>query len=147
MRPSRPSRLICGGVLSGALASCAPPHTALQDGAVASSLPSAPKQLALVRPGAAGGREAAPLLSFLSDELERNAKELGKAKDRDRVPYFIEYEATDEHTVQVEGSFGTLVTSTDDRSRSLDVDVRVGTSKLDNTHRLRGDYDVSRDFT
>jgi len=87
------------------------------------------------------------LLTVLAGELARNVKELGKAKDRDLVPYFIEYEAIDEHSVEVEGSFGTLVASTDDRSRSLDVDVRVGTPKLDNTHRLRGDYDVSRDFT
>ena len=100
----------------------------------------------MTRPAAAGNHDGAPLLKLLEDELARNAKELEKAKDRELAPYFMEYEATDEHTVEVEGSFGTLLTSTDDRSRSLDVDVRVGTPKLDNTHRLRGDYDVSREF-
>jgi TldD protein len=84
---------------------------------------------------------------MLAEELARNVRELGKSKDKDAVPYFISYEATDDHTVEVEGSFGALVGASDDRSRSLDVDVRVGTHKLDNTHRLRGDYDVSRDFT
>ncbi|HVW24223.1 MAG TPA: metallopeptidase TldD-related protein [Polyangiaceae bacterium] len=133
--------------MSCAVSSCAPPHAAAADGAIASKLPAAPKELVLARPAAAGAQKAEPLLELLEGELARNAKELAKAKDRELAPYFIEYEATDEHTVEVEGSFGTLVTSTDDRSRSLDVDVRVGTPKLDNTHRLRGDYDVSRDFT
>jgi predicted Zn-dependent protease len=141
-------RRFFGGVsLSWALTSCAPPHAATADGAIASNLPAAPKELAVTRPAAAGNHDGAPLLKLLEDELARNAKELEKAKDRELAPYFMEYEATDEHTVEVEGSFGTLLTSTDDRSRSLDVDVRVGTPKLDNTHRLRGDYDVSRDFT
>jgi predicted Zn-dependent protease len=146
-RPRYLRRFFGGVTLSWAVTSCAPPHAASADGAVASRLPAAPKELAVTRPEVAGGREAAPLLKLLEEELGRNAKELAKAKDHEFAPYFIEYEATDEHTVEVEGSFGTLLSSTDDRSRSLDVDVRVGTPKLDNTHRLRGDYDVSRDFT
>jgi predicted Zn-dependent protease len=146
-RPPRLRRLRTGVAVAGLLASCTPPHAVVPDAAIASSLPHAPKQLALMRPPPGDNSAEAPLLTVLAGELARNAKELGKAKDRDLAPYFIEYEATDEHSVEVEGSFGTLVTSTDDRSRSLDVDVRVGTPKLDNTHRLRGDDDVSRDFT
>jgi predicted Zn-dependent protease len=134
-------------VLAALVSSCAPPHAASPDGAIAASLPSAPKKLDLVRPATTGTVAEAPLLTVLAGELARNVKELGKTKKADLSPYFVEYEATDEHNVEVEGSFGTLVTSTDDRSRSLDVDVRIGTPKLDSTHRLRGDYDVSRDFT
>jgi TldD protein len=148
MKPARRSRRFCEGVvLSWLLLSCAPPRAVAPDEAVASKLPRTPKQLELVRPKLAGSAGEAPLLKLLAGELARNAKELGKTKGHDLSPYFMEYEATDEHSVEVEGSFGTLVTSTDDHSRNLDVDVRVGTPKLDNTHRLRGDYDVSRDFT
>ncbi len=108
-------------------------------------LPVAPKRLELTQPPAVGTAEAAPVLKILGDELTRNFHELGTRAEL--PPYFIEYEAIDEHGVTVEGSFGKLESSTDDCSRSLDVDVRVGTPKLDNTHRLRDEYDASREFT
>src|SRR3954470_16523870 len=148
MELARRSCRVSSGILVAltALAST-PPKAASSAGREAVALPSAPKRLDLIRPGTSGGNGASPLLKVLAEELARNVRELGKSKDRDAMPYFVSYEATDEHVVDVEGSFGSLVGTTADRSRSLDVDVRVGTHKLDNTHRLRGDYDVSRDFT
>ena len=71
----------------------------------------------------------APLLTMLTEELLRNVQELGKHPAS--APYFLAYEAIDEHSVSIEASFGNLVSSSNDRSRSLDVDVRVGTPKLD----------------
>jgi TldD protein len=105
------------------------------------------KRLELLRSEPRPAAGPAPLLTLLSDELARNRKELEKAKDRATAPYFMAYEAIDERTVEVEAAFGKLVGSSNERERSLDVDVRVGAPKVDNTHRLRGDYDVSRDFT
>jgi TldD protein len=109
------------------------------------ALPEAPKRLDLVRaerPGTAGG---ARLLSILAEELARNMAELGKqGKD---APYFVSYEAIDHRSVVIDASFGALVSSALDRSRSLDVDVRVGDPRLDSTHRLRGEWDPTRDFT
>jgi predicted Zn-dependent protease len=140
-------RFASGVFLAGLAGSCAPPKGAASAGQDGVATQSVPKRLALDRPVPTGSRDAAPLLTLLGEELARNVKELGKTKDRELVPYFIGYEATDEHSADVEGSFGTLQSSEDDRSRSLDVDVRVGTHKVDNTHHLRGDYDVSRDFT
>jgi hypothetical protein len=53
------------------------------------------------------------------------------------APYFLAYSIVDEHQVHFSGSMGALFDTTDSHSRLLDVDLRVGTSKLDNTHHLR----------
>jgi len=110
-----------------------------------SALPVAAKRLDLVRPTRPSGAEPEKLLTILGAELERNVTELRKqGKD---APYFVSYEAIDEVQTTAEGEFGALVSSKDERSRSLDVDVRIGDHHLDSTHRLRGDWDATRDFT
>ncbi|HEX7670606.1 MAG TPA: metallopeptidase TldD-related protein [Polyangiaceae bacterium] len=109
------------------------------------ALPEAPKRLDLVRTERAGTAEIAPLLSVLTDELARNVGAL--AKQGKNAPYFVSYEAIDLESVVIDASFGALVSSDRDHTRSLDVDVRVGDPKLDSTHRLRGEWDATRDFT
>jgi TldD protein len=54
-------------------------------------------------------------------------------------PYFLSYEITDDQVVNVTGSFGKLQTSQKTRSRQLDIDLRVGNARLDNTHGARDD--------
>jgi predicted Zn-dependent protease len=54
-------------------------------------------------------------------------------------PYFISYEITDDQVVNVSGTFGKLQTSQQSRSRQVDIDLRVGTPHLDNTHGSRDD--------
>lgn len=87
-------------------------------------------------PAAGGGAEKAPLLQALEAELERSLEELPKKTDP--PPYFIAYEAveTDETTIRASG--GALLTSDSSRSRTLDVEVRVGNRSLDSTHPQRG---------
>ncbi|HVU05762.1 MAG TPA: metallopeptidase TldD-related protein [Polyangiaceae bacterium] len=127
------------------LAACGGSSSPVRSAEGTAPLPAAPKRLDLTRPEASGGAPEAPLLAALREELARNVAELGKqGKD---APYFVSYESIDESTVVVDGSFGALSSSTADRSRSLDVDVRVGDHRLDSTHRLRGDWDATRDFT
>jgi TldD protein len=64
--------------------------------------------------------------------------ELGRAKDSlsksDPAPYFISYEVYDQHTLQVAGTYGTIVTSNMSNRRWADVTMRVGSPALDNTH-------------
>jgi predicted Zn-dependent protease len=109
-------------------------------------LPEAPKKLDVTKPRADGASEKAKVLGVLEAELARNFSELQKRGDP--KPYFLSYEAIDQQSATIEGSFGTLVSSDEDRWRSLDVDVRVGSPKLDNTHRLRGDAgSTTHDFT
>src|SRR5207248_1553432 len=49
-------------------------------------------------------------------------------------------EITEDHTVDVAGSFGAITQSSERRHRALDVDLRVGDFRFDNTHPLRGGF-------
>ena len=51
--------------------------------------------------------------------------------------YYIGYTVYDERRVILEASEGAMVSDNDNRSRELDVDVRVGDYALDNTHQIR----------
>jgi len=72
-----------------------------------------------------------PVMHSLKQELNRSYSVLKKEKV---PPYFISYELTDTRTIQVDSSFGALTASTDKKARLLDMDLRVGDYKLDNTH-------------
>jgi TldD protein len=68
--------------------------------------------------------------------LARSMKVLGQKGAP--PPYFICYQITDTHRVSISASLGALGHSIQDRSRLLDVDLRVGSYQLDNTHEIRG---------
>jgi TldD protein len=80
------------------------------------------------------GQTPDPVMGTLSGELQRSFRELKKQKV---APYFIAYELTDNHAVNVSSSFGALANSSESDSRLLDIDLRVGDYALDNTHRLK----------
>jgi len=74
------------------------------------------------------------ILGAMKAELTRSQQ----AFKTERVqPYFLSYEITDDQVVNVSGTFGKLQTSQQSRSRQLDIDLRVGTPHLDNTHGSR----------
>jgi TldD protein len=77
------------------------------------------------------------LLDVMNGELDRNFTAL-KSKG-DPPPYFLSYEVTDENIHGVAATLGALTANSESKSRRLDVCVRVGTPKLDNYHRMRGD--------
>lgn len=86
---------------------------------------------------------AAPvLLNAMTSELGRAMAELGKSPTADprplgeapQSPYFLSYSASDVQSVGITAQFGALVSSQGNHSRSVDVLVRVGDVKLDNTH-------------
>ena len=80
---------------------------------------------------APGDMDSDPVLSGLQQELHRSFDNLSKLP----VPvYFLSYQLTDNRAIQVRASFGALMSSTDERRRVLDVDLRVGDYSLDNTH-------------
>lgn len=134
-------------LLALALVGCGGAHRGAEQpgGGVLSALPKAEKRLETFRPDVPANGGPAPLLVTLRDELDRNVREL-KAR-ANPPPYFVAYEAIDEHSVTIQASFGALKESSQDAWRALDVDVRVGDRKLDSTHRMRGDMDGLRDFT
>lgn len=77
-----------------------------------------------------------PVVQALEQELNR-AMELFRQKG-DPAPYFISYTVTEIQDAQIAASFGALRSSESNRSRLLDVDVRVGGYELDSTHQIRG---------
>src|SRR5437867_1616047 len=85
------------------------------------------------RPAAAA---SSPVLQALEQEMKRGMDVLGKKGDPG--PYFISYEANEITETDISASQGALKSNTSDRSRYLDVEVRVGDYKLDNTHEIRG---------
>lgn len=76
------------------------------------------------------------LLDILQAELERNFEVLVKEPV---PPYFLSYAVSDLQTTTISASFGSLVASDENRTQTLDVDVRVGSYDQDNSHQLRGD--------
>jgi predicted Zn-dependent protease len=77
------------------------------------------------------------LLKTLSEELDRNFRILKEKADP--PPYFISYEVTEYQFQTVAATLGALTLNTSGRSRHMDVSLRVGSPKLDNYHRIRGD--------
>ncbi len=77
------------------------------------------------------------LLDVMSQELNRNFSTLKEKADP--PPYFIGYEITEQEYRSISGTMGTLDASTGGKTRAMDVSIRVGTPKLDNYHRVRGD--------
>jgi predicted Zn-dependent protease len=88
-------------------------------------------------PQAAAAAQAAPapLMATLQQELEREMAVLGKA---DPPAYFMGYTVTESSRAAVSGSNGALLSSSENRSRWLEAQVRVGSYELDNTRRVAG---------
>ncbi len=84
---------------------------------------------------AAAQKSADPVMAAMTQELTRSFANL---KRTPVPPYFLAYQLTDNRAIRVTSSFGALTYSGDDRTRVLDIDLRVGDYKLDNTHPLRG---------
>ncbi len=79
-----------------------------------------------------------PLLDILKQELDRNFATL---KDKGEPPaYFLAYSVVEDETEYVTAGFGALQGSSGNRSRTLDVTLRLGSPQFDNYHRMRGDY-------
>jgi len=70
-------------------------------------------------------------------ELERSMKVLGKAPD---PPYFLGYEVTEQQSATVRAAYGAVISSRRNRTRQLDIDLRVGDYELDNTRQIRGQF-------
>jgi predicted Zn-dependent protease len=74
-----------------------------------------------------------PILASLKAELDRSLQTL---KSQPVPPYFLSYEITDDQVVEVNASFGQITSSVRSRNRQLDIDLRVGEYRLDNTHLI-----------
>jgi TldD protein len=84
-------------------------------------------------------KPAPPVLTAMQDELGRSMEAMSPA---DPSAYFISYTVSDRQYTSVSGSNGALLSSAEDRARWLEVQTRVGTYQLDDTHKL-GDRQAS----
>ncbi|MBX3043747.1 MAG: hypothetical protein KIT33_13325 [Candidatus Kapabacteria bacterium] len=75
------------------------------------------------------------LFRAMDKELKRTMDVLSK---EEKPPYFISLNVTDVETVSISSRFGKLINSSDNDSRILDIDLRVGDYEFDNTHIIRG---------
>jgi predicted Zn-dependent protease len=80
--------------------------------------------------------DSSVLLDAMTQELQRNFSVLQKKADP--APYYLSYEVTDQETFSVTTALGALAGTGHSHNRYLDVSVRVGSPKLDNYHRVRG---------
>lgn len=83
----------------------------------------------------AGQLEKSVLLQTLEQELQRCNRIL--TEKADPKPYFLSYHVTEIDQMSVHGTLGALKQSFRNRSRRLDIDVRVGDYQLDSTHRTQ----------
>jgi TldD protein len=94
--------------------------------------------LALVIPRAMQAQKSVslpPLLDTMTAELNRAMGSLGKqGNDKQIPPYFLSYSVADASSVSIRAQYGALVDSQNSHQRVVDVQVRVGEPKLDNTH-------------
>ena len=74
-------------------------------------------------------------IGVMQEELDRATVALD---DQPESPHYIAIAVSDREEEVVSASAGTITTNTETRQRSLDVDLRVGTPKVDSTHPMRG---------
>lgn len=87
------------------------------------------------RPAASSMQTEDALLNSLHAELHRAMQDLGKsASAAQPAPYFISYDVADAYATSITAQYGAVLNSTTDHARVADVQVRVGSPKLDNTH-------------
>ncbi|MXZ34178.1 MAG: hypothetical protein F4Z21_02720 [Acidobacteria bacterium] len=80
---------------------------------------------------------ATPVLEAMKQELQRSVDTLSKQA----TPlYYLSYEITESVRVSLAASFGHFSGSSQGRRRLADIDLRVGSYDLDNTHTIRGRF-------
>ena len=94
-------------------------------------------RLVLVVAGAfPAAAQTSVLLDAMSQELNRNFTVLKEKAEN--PPYYMSYEVTERESRAFAGTLGTVEPLSQGKSRTLDVSVRVGSPKMDNYHRTRG---------
>lgn len=91
--------------------------------------------LTLLIPGSIRAASS-PLLDIMEQELTRSMTHLSSIQP-DPV-YFLQYEVTEEKAWGLEARDGGLLAPDSQFLRFLDVDLRLGSPELDNTHEIRG---------
>jgi len=83
----------------------------------------------------AGAQERSGVLNAMETEMKRTINALSTATP---APYFLSYSITEVSSTLISASMGSLDADLTSKRRILDVDLRVGSYKLDNTRSIRG---------
>jgi predicted Zn-dependent protease len=87
--------------------------------------------------GFAAERGTDAVMNALTKELNRSFKEL---KNAEKAPlYFLGYEIIEASTSYLNSKMGATNGDSDYVSRKLDINVRVNTPEMDNTHQIKGE--------
>lgn len=82
--------------------------------------------------------EFAPLIATLADELNLTYPALRAQDPSQYAPiFYLQYEVRNRQVAFLDASFGSLTRDQLERKSYLDIDLRVGSPDLDNTHPLR----------
>jgi hypothetical protein len=76
----------------------------------------------------------AVILNAMKDELARSVEQL--KLDAEAAPYFLSYLVKDTYSVRITGDSGALTANSENRTRTLKTDLRVGSYALDNSNFL-----------
>jgi len=76
----------------------------------------------------------------MQSELDRAKTSLATS---DPSPYFISYEVYDQRSMTISGTYGTIMNSNLGNQRWADVEMRVGSPEMDNTHNENRDSGIS----
>lgn len=93
-----------------------------------------PVRAALAAPTPREAGASDPLLDITAAELERASGALGA---EDEPLYWLSFGVVDRHSYSVEATAGAAGTIGEHHARLADVDLRVGSMELDNTHKIR----------
>jgi TldD protein len=77
-----------------------------------------------------------PLLEALEAELTRTMVAWEGAED---APYFLSYRVSDVESWELSARYGAIASSSETRTRTLDVSARVGSPERDSTHPIKGE--------
>ncbi len=92
--------------------------------------------LAVIPIGVLGADEPHDLLDVLEEELHRSMANL--AETGEAPMYYLQYAVTELNRYDLSAADGGLNAPSSSSRRYLDVDLRVGSMQLDNTHEIRG---------
>lgn len=77
-----------------------------------------------------------PLIQYLADEMTYSMEHL--VTEDGTKPYYLGYTIYDEQTAVVSAALGAITQDRINHARNLNIDLRVGDYKIDNTHQIRG---------
>jgi len=74
------------------------------------------------------------LITTMTEEMKRFQR---ASQNQELPPYYVSYEITETDELAISSSFGSILTQEHQKQANLDIDLRVGDYRFDNTHPLR----------